>query len=163
MTAEVNRSTIRLIAKKLLNQQNIAISSHWGSPEHTLIAWEFWLDASDEDILRIIKTIPEQMKAACQPRHEGHPALHSAVAANRNEIILTEVIRLSPDVNFQNHNGNTPLHLAAQRCERPETIQLLFNKGAKPNILNKKGQTPLESGKEWNGNPAVLKIIADNQ
>ena len=102
------------------------------------------------------------MQAACQPKREGHPALHSAVAASRNEEIIQEVIKASPSVNIPNHNGNTPLHLAAQRCKRPETIHLLLSQG--PDLIprNEKGLTPLESGKIWNRNKAVLNAIAND-
>jgi ankyrin repeat protein len=48
------------------------------------------------------------------------------------------------DINFQNNDGATALHVAAFFC-RPEIVQLLLDKGADKNIRNKFGATPYES------------------
>lgn len=48
------------------------------------------------------------------------------------------------DINFQNNDGATALHVAAFFC-RPEIVQLLLEKGADKNIRNKFGATAYES------------------
>ena len=46
------------------------------------------------------------------------------------------------DINAQNVNGNTPLHVCAVN-NRPDCARVLLFRGADPAILNKQGQTAL--------------------
>ncbi|MGE3273641.1 MAG: ankyrin repeat domain-containing protein [Vicinamibacterales bacterium] len=51
---------------------------------------------------------------------------------------LVEVVHA--DVNARDHEGNTPLHMAASRGD-VEMIQYLYDHGADPTALNREGQT----------------------
>lgn len=51
------------------------------------------------------------------------------------------------DINAQNDDGDTPLHLAveyAHKCEGIRSLRDLLVKGASRNIMNKKGQRPID-------------------
>jgi ankyrin repeat protein len=47
------------------------------------------------------------------------------------------------NVNKQDDNGNTALHLAILAGNYPAAVQYLLDQGADPNVRNKKGQSPL--------------------
>jgi uncharacterized protein len=55
---------------------------------------------------------------------------------------LNEVIKFPLDVNAVNNAGDTALHGAAYRGWNP-IVQILIDKGAKLDVVNKKGSTPL--------------------
>lgn len=60
--------------------------------------------------------------------------------------LLTSTIRQSiPDLNYQDSEGNTPLHYAAQLETQDccDLISLFLESGAKPNIRNVRDQIPL--------------------
>ena len=60
--------------------------------------------------------------------------------------IINALLDKGANLNIQNNNGNTPLHLLASKKNNElvnNLAQILFKKGADPNIENKKGQTPL--------------------
>ncbi|MBV0899701.1 MAG: ankyrin repeat domain-containing protein [Wolbachia endosymbiont of Fragariocoptes setiger] len=55
-----------------------------------------------------------------------------------------KIADLTADVNYQDHEGNTPLHLAII-CGNFNVIELLLDKGADSNIRDKKGNTSLHA------------------
>ncbi|XP_046371250.2 serine/threonine-protein phosphatase 6 regulatory ankyrin repeat subunit A-like [Haliotis rufescens] len=58
---------------------------------------------------------------------------------------LEVLLKHNVNVNMQDDQGNTALHLLANRQKSQGKIALLLQKGADPNITNNKGQTPLLS------------------
>ena len=59
--------------------------------------------------------------------------------------LLCAVLDPSPDMDYQDKDGNTPLHHASilQHCDAGEIILLFLKNNANPNITNKRGQTPM--------------------
>lgn len=156
MAAMAIGSTMSLLSRSL------SISPDWASPQNLLTEWNFWRCTSDEDILRVIRAVPNYLREACLPQQDQHPALHAAIGADRSEAIISEILKLSPGLNFPNLNGNTPLHIAAQRCTRLEVVRLLLDQGADPACLNQKRLTPIQSGQEHGGNQEVLAVMVDD-
>ncbi len=60
---------------------------------------------------------------------------------NDNVKFLQHVLEGKPNVNIQNKDGDTPLHLA-RAMGYTATSLLLIQSGARNDILNAKGQTP---------------------
>ncbi|MCU0467253.1 MAG: ankyrin repeat domain-containing protein [Arcicella sp.] len=54
------------------------------------------------------------------------------------------LIQAGADINFQNNDGSTALHVAAFFC-KPEMVKLLLSHKANKTIKNKYGSTPLET------------------
>jgi ankyrin repeat protein len=75
-------------------------------------------------------------------------ALHHACSiANQNLIFF--LITGGADVNRQNEEGETPLHKACSRYKTSEeTIRTLVQRGARPNVLDTHGRSPLENACE---------------
>ena len=70
------------------------------------------------------------------------PLISAALFGKTEEARI--LIDAGADINFQNNDGATALHVASFFC-RPEIVQLLLDKGADKNIKNKFGATPYES------------------
>ena len=66
--------------------------------------------------------------------------LHQAIR-NRDFYLIEAVIDKTPNINAQDSEGNTPLHLAVHGYN--SAITDLLNHGANPNIQNNAGDTPL--------------------
>ncbi|VDM29870.1 unnamed protein product [Toxocara canis] len=64
------------------------------------------------------------------------------------------------DINAQNVNGNTPLHVCSVN-NRPECARVLLFRGADAGIVNKQGQTALHVA-HIVGNTAVAEIIRNH-
>lgn len=68
-------------------------------------------------------------------------ALHLAVRGGHAAVVNQLIQTHGMDLNVQDYNGDTPLHLAAERGYL-NIAQALINKGANPNLRNKKGLKP---------------------
>jgi ankyrin repeat protein len=70
------------------------------------------------------------------------------------------------NINARNSGGNTPLHLAAERCDF-EKIKLLLKYNAALNIKNKEGKIPLHMAMENVLAPgydkAILQLLSDHR
>ncbi|KAF7509316.1 hypothetical protein GJ744_008210 [Endocarpon pusillum] len=74
-------------------------------------------------------------------------AVHSA-AINGSARSLAALLDLpGVDVNIQDVNGNTPLHDAAGLDFDSEALEILLAKGARPDIRNGRGETPLDAAR----------------
>ena len=67
---------------------------------------------------------------------------------------------MAADVNLQNNDGDTPLHLAA-RYEMEYIVKLLLHYDADVNITNKKGETAVNLIKN-NKYPHVKVLLENN-
>lgn len=59
------------------------------------------------------------------------------------ESIIDALLKQGADINHQNGNGNTPLHVAVLE-NKSYIVNFLLEKGADPNIKNNENQTPLD-------------------
>lgn len=61
------------------------------------------------------------------------------------QLLCGSIITTNPDLNFQDSEGNSPLHYAAQltTADACELISIFLTKGANPNVCNQRGQSPL--------------------
>lgn len=74
---------------------------------------------------------------------------------------LELLIKKSPEqIHLQNKNGDTPLHEAA-RFGSGKTLELLLKAGAKKDVINNQGKTPLDLAKSINNRTAV-KLLSQN-
>ena len=79
----------------------------------------------------------------------GSTAVHSAAKTCAKEC-LEILIKFKAQVNLIDNNGNTPLHVIADRpgtdtTKAEECCEVLLNAGADFNVKNNDGKTPLET------------------
>ncbi|XP_067936875.1 E3 ubiquitin-protein ligase MIB1-like [Watersipora subatra] len=77
-----------------------------------------------------------------EKKDDGYTALHLASLNNHVEVADLLVKVGSANVNVQNINLQTPLHLAVER-QHTQIVRLLVKKKASLNIVDKDGDTPL--------------------
>ncbi len=153
---------------KAMLAQNRAIV-HTYSPTnntHGLSALHVAAKDGQADIMRLL------IKAGANPNQRndnilGETPLHlcadrwfqkNRLDAGHNDV-LTILIAVGADVNIADMRfGNTPLHVAAYGRERINVVRLLAA-GAKPNIANKNGDTPLHQVMHGSSNDDRLQIL----
>ena len=75
--------------------------------------------------------------------------------------IVKFLLNMGADVNLQNYDGDTPLHLAA-KYEMEYIVKLLLHYNADVNITNKKHETAVHAAKN-NRYPHVKDLLEDNK
>lgn len=98
-----------------------------------------------------------------RPNYNGDLPLHCAITRNHSsdnsfEKIVQMLVELWPQsASFQNHKGDTALHIAARTAKSIETVELLLkdNHGAVL-LLNKDGLSPLDVAK---GSDAPFEVF----
>jgi ankyrin repeat protein len=95
-----------------------------------------------------------------QKDKKGETLLSYAIERDKNEIF--DLILTSPvlDLNYQNKEGNSYLHLAVQ-FEREEMVSKLIKKGIFLNFQNNDGNTALHFA-HLIGNTNIIKILIEN-
>lgn len=63
----------------------------------------------------------------------GNTALHMACYTGQ-DAVATELVNCGANINQSNHNGSTPLHLAAASSSGVLCLELLINNGADVNV-----------------------------
>ena len=63
-------------------------------------------------------------------------------AKDQNVILVQSILKIGADVNVQDENGSTPLHIVSENGNAP-IADLLLRFGAKVNIQNSKNETPI--------------------
>ncbi|CAG7922613.1 unnamed protein product [Penicillium olsonii] len=90
---------------------------------------------------------------------EGSTCLHAAVGTATDESTVPLLVKHKVDMNFQNKKtGNTALHLAVE-WKRPRIILFLLEKGAKIDIGNNDGFTPLQLAASCDNCEAVSLLL----
>lgn len=78
--------------------------------------------------------------------------LKRAIASASNQEIVKILIDCGADLNLKYSNGDTLLH----RCKSPEITELLLKSGAKANVQNRRGKTPL-----FNSSSATTVVLCE--
>src|SRR3989338_2332113 len=94
------------------------------------------------DVASALKKSPDNINSIDETT--GDSALHLAVLAAANEIVLLFIQQPGLDVNIRNWNGATPLHKAIPLENFRDDIFLdLLNAGADKNLVDKNDLSPL--------------------
>lgn len=76
----------------------------------------------------------------------------------KNYFYITHILQRGIDVNHQDKLGNTALHYAVIRERPAELVALLLKYGARKDIRNKEGKTPLDIAIE-KGNSRIIDML----
>ncbi|CAH3175858.1 unnamed protein product [Porites evermanni] len=77
-----------------------------------------------------------------EKKDDGYTALHLAALNNHTEVAELLVKQAKANKDIQNTNLQTPLHLAVER-QHTQIVRLLVREGAKLDLTDKDGDTPL--------------------
>lgn len=107
----------------------------------------------------IVKSMVEENAEIINSQDKyGYTALHNVMSEEEFEIV-EYLIKNGADVNIQNEDGVTPLHLAAYT----ENANILLDNGAEINQQDNRGNTPLHAaviaGEEHR---EMIKFLIDN-
>jgi ankyrin repeat protein len=75
-----------------------------------------------------------------------------------DEPTMSLLCKMSADVNLQDVKGNTALHYASENDDSA-LVKILIDSGAKLNILNKKGDTPLDWARRFDVTGETFKML----
>ena len=87
--------------------------------------------------------------------YSGHTALHWSIL-HKHVAIAQLLLDWGADINCPDNNGNTPLHLAVEGSD--EAVELLICRGARIDLMNKKGDTPLLVAKK-RGRTSQMRML----
>ncbi|CAN6281496.1 unnamed protein product [Urochloa humidicola] len=106
-------------------QTPLHVAAHYGSA------------AAIKALLQHCPDVAEMTDAA------GHNAFHTAVASGKTNALrcLIQLVRPAELLNRVDNNGNTPLHLAAERCHVQSALLLIRDKRVDPCIRNRGDHT----------------------
>ena len=120
-------------------------------------SYGFWRDQDEEVILDLLSGLPFIVGGPS----DTHQPLHNAVGANCGIRIIRSLLDKWADPDAVNHNGNTPLHLAAQRTTQPEVIVELATRSYSINSVNQEGNTPLHCARRDNPSPEITQALLE--
>ena len=118
----------------------------------------------------VLKILQENKIDIYTPNEHGKTLLHISVEERKHHII-DDLINLGFDLNAQDNNGDTPLHLAARWKLRDDSLDvdlrpdamialLKFNPDA--TILNNENKTPLDIAKEAKQDKTIELLVNYN-
>ena len=114
----------------------------------------------DYNVQSLYQILTKNPKLINEKDNKGETLLSYAIERDRNDIF--DLILTSPilDLNYQNKEGNSYLHIAIQ-FEREQMIKSLIEKGINLNIQNNEGNSPLHIA-HFIGNKKIINILNDN-
>ena len=136
------------------NKKNIPESSH-SLRNHSLI-----IISSDYSVETLYKILSKNPLLINQKDNKGETLLSYSIERNKQDIF--DLILTSPilDLDYQNKEGNSYLHIAVQ-FEREEMIKELIEKGISLNIQNNEGNTPLHLA-YYTRNKKIINYLIQN-
>ena len=119
------------------NKKNISYQSSHSLKNHSLI-----IISSDYSVETLYKILSKNPLLINQKDNKGGTLLSYSIERNKKDIF--DLILTSPilDLDYQDKEGNSYLHIAVQ-FEREEMIKELIEKGINLNVQNNDGNTPL--------------------
>jgi ankyrin repeat protein len=122
-----------------------------------------------DDVVRaeeLLRAMPSLVKTSRCANLTGSTALHVAARNGfepRALLLAKRVLELGIDLNAIDEEGNTPVHLAAESGSS-SLVELLLTQGAKTEIRNRDGFTPLQvaarlASKGHTNSPAVAEVL----
>ena len=114
----------------------------------------------DYNVQSLFQILIKNPKLINEKDNKGETLLSYAIERDRNDIF--DLILTSPilDLNYQNKEGNSYLHIAIQ-FEREKMIKSLIEKGINLNIQNNDGNSPLHIA-HFIGNKKIINLLNDN-
>ncbi|KAG2670244.1 hypothetical protein I3843_14G074700 [Carya illinoinensis] len=92
---------------------------------------------------------------------KGQTAVHMAVKAQRNEVVVEELIRADPcSVNMVDNKGNTALHIATRKGRAQIVKIILGHRETDTQAVNKAGETALDTA-EKTGHSEIAAILQE--
>lgn len=112
-------------------------------------------------LMRVVEVESGELVATLL-RGGADPNLHAGyclpfASDQRNYDVIRELTGAGIDVNAQDWNGDTALHLAASRYNDAGVCLLLLTHGANPNLRNERGETALNKA-----NPVHEELIREH-
>ena len=89
----------------------------------------------------------------------GRTCLHAATIAGNNALLRLLLLAAELNIQAQDYEGSTALHLAVIEG-RTQALAILLNAGANPNITDQPGNTPLHIAAERGQEVMVRALIA---
>ena len=93
--------------------------------------------------------------------HRFSTPLHHSVEVG-SEFITARILKEDPNVNAQDKDGNSPLHIASKKKGKPSLTRMLIRKGASVHLTNNKGQTPLHIASIHNNIEAAEQLLGND-
>ena len=135
------QNIIKIVLLLLMISLIILLYSRIYNPKKNI--WDAVYNSDYKLAYDLLQKYPEQSNfiRTDPPFPERISVLQIAISHNEKEII-NELLKAGANVNFQNHDGHTPLHYASNK---PDIISILLKYKANPNIKDNNGDTPLHS------------------
>jgi ankyrin repeat protein len=108
----------------------------------------------DPEILRLLVS----KGASVTTGEMGNTPLHIVAGDFRRPHLIPVLISLGADVNARDHNGFTPLMMAASFYEN---VEILINAGANINAQNNEGKTALMLSAQYGVYPDVIRLFLE--
>lgn len=117
---------------------------------------------SNRELLLLFLDHPSSKEWLHRGDLDGKIPLHHAVWKGTKPEITHLLINAGTDVNATSHCGYTSLHWAAQNGHF-ESARLLLRAGARIDLLNQNGESPLDLALQWEQNQIIWLLIAGEE
>jgi len=115
--------------------------------------------ANDQDQIAV-KLIESGAKIDVLGGESKNNLIHMAASVNAEKTLELLTKKAPEQINAKNKNGETALHEAA-RYGSEKTLKTLLNAGAKKDLTNNEGKTPLDIANSIQ-NKAAIKLLINN-
>ena len=145
---------------KLLLEHNLDLNDEFESRIPAFHAW-IWDDASYESVELMIQ---HGANLRITDKKNGWTAMHYFASEGEDPKVLDLLLNRGdpenqPDINAEDRDGETPLHVLLSRREvPPDLLKAFVANGANVNAEDKDSQRPLHEASIW-GEPDTIRVI----